>query len=439
MGNMISKLNKKIEGSPFVKNILLITGGAAFSQVLNMVFSPLITRLYSPEEYGILSVYIAVLGALSFVGTFNYEMGIPIADDDEKAINVLILSLIILSSSVLLLVVVINLFGSRMLILLNANTLNNFLFLVPLGLFLRGAYSIFVQWAYRKKNFTTITKTRISQAAARNGTKVVLGLLGRGPIGLLVGQIFGECSGLVTLSYKQIIKDKHLITNITKKEIFSLARRYKDFPLYTTTRRYLGDITISLPIVFLTSLYGSQVVGFYGLANTVIQLPMNLIGTSISNVYYAECASLKDQDPKRIRHLSNKMLKSLIILGLFPVVILALWGPELFGFVFGDSWVEAGIYARLLSISVFSRFIFKPISNLFDIFEKQRFAFWINVIRVILVVSVFTISNWLAINSYWAVCLYSVAMAIVYFIQYIGAQRVINEAIVKKYKVDTII
>lgn len=428
---MLNTILNKLRGN-FTKNIVLLTSGTALSQILNMFFSPMITRLYTPDEYGVLSIYIAVLSTLSFIGTLNYDMGIPIAEDDEKAINLLVISIIALISSLTLLVTVFILSGPQLLNFLNANTLVNYIYLIPIGLFLKGIYSIFVQWAYRDKDFKTITHTKLTQTIFKNGTKLFFGVIVKGPIGLLIGHIVGECSGIFALAVKPIIKKKYLINKIKKSELISLAKTYKDFPLYTTPRRYLGDVTISMPIILLTTLHGSQVAGFYGLANTIIQMPMNLIGNSISDVYYAECAALKNSNPEGIQTLSNKLLKVLIIIGLIPLIILMLWGPSLFGLVYGAEWSEAGDYARILSISIFARFIFKPISNIFDIFEKQKFAFIINIFRIVLVFLVFGISMYLNFSIYVTISFYSIAMAFVYFVQYVGAQKVIKEAILKK-------
>jgi O-antigen/teichoic acid export membrane protein len=163
---------------------------------------------------------------------------------------------------------------------------------------------------------------------------------------------------------------------------------------------------------------------------------MNLIGDSVSNVYYAECASLRATNPKRIKELSNKLLKTLMITGLIPLVTLLFFGPMLFSFVFGSEWVEAGVYARLLAIAVFSRFVFKPISNIFDIFEKQKIAFWLNVLRFLLVMVVFGISKYLVLSAYWTVGLYSVSMSLIYYVQYVLAQKIIDAESINQVEVD---
>ena len=417
--------------SNFVKNILLLTGGTASAQILSVIFLPIITRLYTPEQYGVLSMYGAVLVWVSFLGSMNYEMGIPIAKSEREAINILALSISLLIFFTSLLTIVFMLFGNDFLIIIKSDVLINFKYIIPASVLLVGLYSIFTQWAYREKNFKGITKTKFNQAITQNLISVSLGVFNIGTIGLLIGRIFGQSMGISTLTFSLITKKRYLFKKIKKKKIIWAARRYINFPLYTTPRRFLGDISLSLPVLFLTSIYGSSAAGFYSLANSIIQIPMSLIGTSISNVFYAESASLRDSNPKRVKALSNKLLKNLIIIGVFPLIILILFGPILFSFVFGKEWNDSGVYASLLSIAVFSRLIFKPISNIFDIYEKQKAAFLLNIVRIILVVMTFGISGYLSLKSYWTIGFYSLAMTIVYFLQYVLAQKIMNDEIKK--------
>ncbi|MED2865886.1 oligosaccharide flippase family protein [Bacillus thuringiensis] len=413
----------------FLKNVMLITGGTVFAQIVSTVLLPIITRLYSPEQYGVISIYASILMTISFLGSMNYEMGIPIAESKEKSINVLVLSVITLVFFTGVITLAFALFGDAILILLNGEVLIKYKYLIPVGILFLGVYNIFTQWAYLGKDFKAITKTKFTQAISQNLITIGMGILGKGPIGLILGKISGQSAGIYPLFRPLIRKDRYLLSAVKKKEILWAAKRYIKFPLYTTPRRFLGDITISLPILLMTSSYGSHAVGLFGLANSVIQIPMNLIGTAVSSVFYAESASLRNTDPKRVKELSNNLLKNLIIIGIVPLVILMFFGPILFSVVFGDSWGEAGVYASLLSVSVFSRLVFKPISNIFDVYEKQKLAFLLNIFRVGLVITVFWVSSYLELNSYWAVGLYSMSMAIIYFIQYVLAQKILIDEI----------
>lgn len=413
----------------FGKNVAMLTGGTAFAQILSFVLIPVITRIYPPDQYGILTIYVSILGLLGLLGSLNYELAIPIAESDKKAINVLVFSFIILIVSFSLLSILLFFFGNQFLIIFNSSTLIDYQYLIPIGFLLIGLYNILTQWLLRRKIYKVITVTKFSQAVLQNISTISLGISGFGTTGLLVGKIIGQSGGLSTLVKPLIKEDKKLFNKVKTRNLVWVAKRYRNFPLYTTPRRYLGDLTIVLPVIFITSLYGPHAVGLFGLANSVIQLPMSLIGNSVSNVFYAESASLKAENPAKLKELSNKLLKFLLMVGIVPLLVLIFFGPLLFSLVFGSEWDQAGTYASLLSISVFSRLVFKPISNIFDIFEKQKMALLLNVFRLILVLIVFFTSNYLKLNSFWAVGLYSISMAIVYFIQYLLAQKIINEAV----------
>lgn len=425
---VINRLFRNLRNN-LVKNILMITSGTVFAQILNLALLPIITRLYTPDQYGVVSVFVAILATMRLFSTFNYEMGMPIAEDDEKAINVLALSVIILLSFLCIFGIVLLFWGDKFLTLLNGGVLVEYKYFLVLGLLFVGSYHILTQWAYRKKDFRVITKTKFIQPVSQNFINIVLGLMGKGAVGLLLGKIIGQSAGISSLTYPLIKDDKNLLKKINKREILWALKRYIRFPLYTTPRKFIGEIIGSLPILFLSAVYGPQIAGLYGLANGVIQLPMNIIGTSVSNVFYAESAALRRSNPHRIKELSNKLLKYLIIFGLFPISILVLFGEFLFSLVFGSKWAEAGVYAALLSFGVFSKLIFRPISNIFDICERQELALILNIFGLVLVLLVFGITSYLALSSYWTVGLYSVAIAALYLIQYILAQKVLNEEI----------
>ncbi|MRX72995.1 oligosaccharide flippase family protein [Bacillus lacus] len=413
----------------FGKNVFMLAGGTAFAQALSFLLIPIITRVYTPQEYGVLAVYASIIGLLGILGSMNYELAIPIAESEKKAINVLFLSILTLTISFMVLVLLFVFIGDQFLILLNSETLIEYKYLLPIGFFFIGLYNILTQWAFRRKGFKVITKTKYKQAILQNLSTIGLGVIGIGSIGLLIGKIVGQSAGISSLLNPLVKKERGLFTKINKRYLIWAAKRYSKFPLYTTPRRYLGDITIVLPVLFITSLYGAKEAGLFGLANSVIQLPMNLVGTSVSSVFYAESASLRATDPARLKKISNKLLRNLIFIGFIPLIVLLLFGPYLFSIVFGSKWSEAGIYASLLSIAVFSRLIFKPISNIFDVFEKQKTALILNVLRLVLVLAVFGTSKYLLLNTYWTVGLYSLTMALIYFIQYLLAQKILNDAV----------
>ncbi|GCD09727.1 lipopolysaccharide biosynthesis protein [Clostridium tagluense] len=423
---------KKALKSGFIKNIFLVAGGTAFAQLLNIMISPIITRIYSPEEFGVQTMYMSMLAILVIAGSLKYEGGIAIADDDEKAINVVALSIVILVSFVAIIALITFFSGKQFLKLFGAGILFKYRFLIPIGILFAGTYNIFIQWSFRKKEFKSIAKTKFNQAIIQNITKISFGFFKCGSIGLILGSLFGQSAGITTLSMPLIKESKHILRKINAKDMLSCAKRYIKFPLYAAPGSLLNTLGLQLPVFFIAYLYSSKIVGLYGLANVIVSLPTDLIGGSIGDVFYAEIASIGRTEPEKIKRISEKLIKKLILIGLFPLITLVLFGPCLFSIVFGHKWYEAGVYSRILAFLVFGRLIFTPVNRIFPVFERQKEDLYLDIFRVILVLIAFGISKFMSLNSYWAIGLYTLAMDIVYLVTILYARKIMREEIKKK-------
>jgi len=407
----------------------MIVGGTAFAQVLSSLLSPIISRIYTPEDFGVLTVYSAILGMISLLGAFSYNSAIPIAENDEKAANVLGLCLLILCISTVSLALLLFLVGKPLLSMLNAEQLLNYRYLLVIGFFLTGLYTVLMSWAFRKRNFKAITKTKFTQSITGNSVKLGLGFLNSGAIGLVFGRIFSESAGISTLAAPLIRREKHLLHNISKDGIRWAAKRYVKFPLFSAPGLLLVSVSSQLPSIFINSIYGAQVIGLYGFAFSIVYLPMGLVGKAIQDVFYGEAARIGRSNPGRVKELSNKLLKRLIFIGSIPLAAFVLFGPVMFSFVFGSNWFQAGEYARILSIQAFMYLIFHPISTVFNIFERQSTFLILNVIKLILAFAILGLTVVLSLNSFMAITLLTVAFSFVELLKFILAQRILDIAI----------
>ena len=426
----MSTLKEKIRKSKFGKNILIIAGGTAFAQVLGIIFSPIITRIYPPEQYGVLTAYTAVLGLLVISASLDYQKAIPIAEDDNKAINILVLSLISLFSVVVFVASLLYLWGDFFLSVLDSEVLSSFKYLIPIGVLFAGLYNIVLQWGFRTRNYKVITRTKVSQSVTSNLIKIGLGLLNIGPIGLIIGTITGQSAGITSLSVP-LLKKRTSFVSVNLKSLKYVLKRYKKFPLYSAPSNYVYTASNNLPVILLVSLFDSTITGFFGLAKSITYLPISLIGNSISQVFYSESANLGKENPKEIKRLAISLMKKIAIIAVIPLLVLLFFGPILFSFVFGKEWYEAGIYARLLSIMVYFHFIATPIGRVLEIFERQREGLALNIVRLVLVAGVFLVSKIMRFSSYITVGLYSISNAVTYIILLILVLRVLDHEIKK--------
>lgn len=426
--NLIVIVKEKIEKSEFGKNILLIAGGTAFAQVLGILFSPVITRIYSPEQYGILIAYTAVLSLLVISASLDYEKAIPIAEDDKMALNLLVVALFLLLSVVIVVTALLYFWGDFFLNILDSQVLSSYKYLISVGVFFAGLYNIILQWGFRTRNYKVITRTKVSQSLTSNLIKMGLGILSIGPLGLIIGTITGQSAGITSLSIP-LFKKRSAFVSVNRKSMNYALKRYKKFPIYSMPSNYVYTASNNIPVILLVTLFDSTITGFFGLAKSITYLPISLIGNSISQVFYSESAHLGVEKPKEIRRLSIILMKKISKIAIIPLVVLLLFGPTLFSFVFGDEWYEAGIYAQLLSIMVYFHFIITPIGRVLEIFERQREGLVLNIIRLGLVVSVFSISKIMGFNSYIVVGLYSISNAITYLLLLIVVLKTLDNEI----------
>lgn len=429
----LSFIKKKFENRSFGKSVILIAGGTAFAQVLSIIFSPIITRIYPPEQYGVLTAYSALLGLLSISSSLDYQNAIPIAEDDDIAINLIFSSMLILLTVSLIILVLLIFFGEYLLQIFDSNILYSYMYFIPLGIVLAGTYNIVLQWGFRERNYKIITRTKISQSIASNFTKVILGLMKSGSVGLIIGTIIGQSAGITSLS-TPIIKKRKLLSSISLKQIKYVMKRYKNFPIYSAPNNFISVAVGNFPILLLTSMFGTHAAGLFGLANSITNLPTGLIGNSVSQVFYAEAANIGKNEPLKIKSIAKKLIKKMAIIALLPFLVLFLFGPWLFSFVFGSGWYDAGIYSRILSFMIYFGFIVTPVGRILEIFERQKDSLRFNIIRLSSIVIIFIIVRELGLTSFQAVTLYSISNSFLYIAMLIMINKILNQEVEKRNK-----
>lgn len=419
----------KLLNNKFSKNVLKIASGTVFAQILNILLSPVIMRIYSPESYGYLTVFTAIMSVLGLVSALAFETAIPVARNEEKAVDVFVVSVITL---LLFLIVIFNVlsFASNLFLgLFGAEILHPYRYWIVAGLFFTGLFSIFNFWAYRKKDFNNITLSKYSQSLGGNLAKIGFGLFSSSSIGLILGRLVGQFCGIILLIIPILKSNLNIKKSFNRYNISSTIVRYKKFPLFSTPTLILISMSSQIPIIFISKFFGSDYVGFYGLAISITFLPVTFIGKSIQDVFYSEAASVAYSDPVKVKKLSNSLLKKLILLGLLPMAVLFLFGPQLFSIVYGNEWLTAGIFSRLLTLYVFSYLVFHPVSVVFSIYEKQNRSFYLNIIKICTIIGIFYIgfNSGLGINI--VLIIFSIAMSILEVVKYVMAQVIINDAI----------
>lgn len=357
--------------SEFGKNVLTLFSGSTISQILPFLVAPILTRMYSPEQFGEFGIFMSVVGIFSIISTFQYESAIMLPKEDEDAFNILALTTFIALFVSFISWIITKKFGNNIATLLDTNSIKEWTFIIGVFVFLTGLFNSLNIWASRKKQYKRLAVRQIAQSTVGASTKVLLGWLKYLNSGLILGTVAGQLTSTGVLTAMTIKDSKHLFKTITIKRIKKNAIIYQDFPKYTMWQGFLDMINSSGVVFVLSSYYGITIVGFYTFTLSMLRKPLKLIGNSISQVFYQKASNLYNQN-KDIWGITKKLIIRLFIVSLFLFIPIIIFGPYIFKIVFGEKWIVSGRYSQLIVPWMFSRFICSPLSNIANILGKQK-------------------------------------------------------------------
>ena len=391
--------------SEFNRNILTLMTGTTIAQAIPIAISPILTRIYTPEDFGIFAIFLAITLIIGSIANGRYELAIMMPKKDEDAINIFALGFIITTSLSLLLLVLVLIFQKYFIFLLKNEEIGVWLYFVPISVFFFGIFNILNYFNNRKKNYKDISNANILKSIVAAIIQLSIGFIQQGATGLISGQIISQFFANTKL-LKNIIKDKVLISKITKKKIIALAKRYKNFPKYSMPSGLLNITSLQVPVFLLGAFFNIAIVGFYSLSYRFISLPMSIIGSSIGQVFFQKSSELKN-DKKALKKITLETYKKLFKIGILPFAIITVFGDYIFAFVFGKDWIVAGEYAQLLAIWILFLFIHSPITNLFSTLEKQKDALLFNIIIIFSRILIISLGGYFFKDIYITIFLYS--------------------------------
>ena len=350
-----------------------MTSGTAGAQAIAVGFTPIITRLYGPEAYGLLGTFMALVAVLVPVATLAYPIAIVLPRDNADARALVRLCLLISSSVMLLALVLFHLVGKSILSIAGAENIARFSLLIPLVMLFAAWLEIAQYLLVRHQAFTATARVAILHSLITNTAKCGAGLIYPFAAALIVLQTFGTVlhAFMLTLSLGRTTLVGGYPERHGHSHLIVLAKRYKDFPLYLAPQHFLNAVSQNLPVAILAGLFGPTAAGLYALGRGVMTLPATLVAQSVGTVFLPRVAkAVADGNP--ICPLIIKATLGLSAAGLLPFATVFAFGPWLFSFIFGQEWTLAGEYARWLSLLYFFNFINRPSVAAISVLGLQR-------------------------------------------------------------------
>jgi len=373
------------------RNILKILSSKVAVQLITFATVPILARIFTPEVFGIRQVFSSIFAILAVICCLRYELSIPLGRDKKEAVSSFLLSVLLTVVFSILLLCLVPLFKGKIADWYKMPELEVFLWLLPLFVLVSGVGMSLRYWAGYEKRFGAIAWAGFGSALGQRPVTLVWALvLGATVTALFVGA-FGQIA--VAMILFTVFLGRGLIRDIKSsdidfKAIWSVAKRHKKFPILSSWSGFLNTFSNQLP-VFILGFYfpkevvGYSVVGYYFMAKSVVNLPIQLVGQSVSQVFYPTAAKEYSETGSLSKVVSD-IFKRLVQIGVFPMVVLAFLGGELFGFVLGEKWTEAGVYCQILAPFLLFRFITSPWTTVFLILNRQGTVLILSVLSVII-------------------------------------------------------
>ena len=399
---------------PFLRAITTLASGSIVAQIITFATSPIMTRLYTTEEIGIYTLILTAVSMFGGVICGRYDMSIVYEEDEDNVIPIIKLSFIVcllMSTAVSC--------GYGIYYWITGKDNNSYLSIIAFTfilLFATGIVNILISYNNRNREYSLMTSVFVIRTIAKNVTMVILGFLNAGTMGILFSEVIGQLFGMngQARSLKPHLKD---IYRVSTKRMTDVAKKHHSQPLYSVPAIFANNFSYSSINLFIESLFGLSFLGYYSMSFRILGMPLSLISTNVSKVFFEE-ASREYNQTKQFKIAFRKTSLFLVAVAI-PMVIGMIWlAPPLFGWFFGNGWEVSGKYVQILAPMFGVRFIVSALTPGMIICGKQKLELKIQLLFAVMSIAAFIITKLahLTINKYLMVISISFSVVILFII-----------------------
>lgn len=387
---MINHIKQLVPQSRFAQNALLVFSGSALAQAIPMAMSPVLTRLYTPSDFGLLALYTAIVSLLAGAATGRYETAVMLPEKENDATQLVAIAALAGLLLCLVLLAVVIFFKTDISTLLSSPALSNWLYLAPLSVLLMGTYETLNYWLVRKKEFKKSAFNKLTLTSFTVVPAIIFGLL-QIPGGLLAAYISGWLAGNI-YGFRQALNTGFIPASVSTAGLKANALRYQDLPKYSALPALLDGASLALPMLLINTFFSGATAGFFALTRQVILGPLSLVSSSVSQVLFQHVVEQKNQGLP-LRGVIIGMMWRLTAVAVLMAFITVMIAPDFFALVFGEKWRTAGEYARILACAYGIRFIASPLSVVFLALERIKLGSVWQIIYFLMLIPLFLLGN----------------------------------------------
>ncbi len=372
-------LHGRLTAGPMLRHTLSVLTGTAGGQLVAIAATPLLTRLYSPVDYGGYSYLASVTLIVAGIACLRLERAVPLPESDEEAREVIAVAS--LASLCFAALTAVALLGVRQLEQAPPILHSVWVWVVPPAVFATAEYTLWSQAALRLEDYSAVARRSFTQNASTVIFQGVLAPLRWGTGGLLVGQLGARVLSTVQL----ILSSRELIGGWHWRGCRRALSRFARFPCVMAPAALFNVLGTYLPVLLVGWLYGQAEAGHLGVAQQVVLLPSMILGTAVGQVYVGRLSASRREgggDDRRVFLRASAALTALALPFALGVILL---GPQLLPVLLGERWAAAGPMAAAMAVSAAFGLVVSPLSYVLVAFERSWTTLLLDVLRVLVV------------------------------------------------------
>ncbi|MEM7082660.1 MAG: oligosaccharide flippase family protein [Pseudomonadota bacterium] len=400
----------RLRQSEFVANVTKVLAGNGLVVAISLFAIPIISRLYTPDDYGVIGLFISVVAVIAVFATLKYEMAMVLPDNESDARQLLRATLwvaVLVALVTLVLVAVVRVCCEQTGLV---QGLGHYAWWLPLAVLLSAAFKLLVNgWMIRQKQFGRMAVAEMSNSLVNIGIRIALGFwIGSTVWGLLAGLLIGFAAGLIVAFPVY----RHDVRHQSGAALFGMLRKYPEFPTYTMPADFVRTFAQNLPVIFFGFMYSPAVAGLFYMANRLIKAPVELGLHAFRGVFLQKVSAMhNDRLPLRGTYLKTMLV--MLVLGIGPAFVLYGWGQELLTFVLGSDWREAGVFAEILAPLLLSFWITSPAAMLLITLRRQNYWLAVQATIAVLQVGVFAYAHATGQSASWTLQVFVLVQIVV--------------------------
>lgn len=416
---MLEKTKKLIPKNRIGKSLVVLLSGTAAAQAITALSMPIVTRLYTPEMIGVVSIYLSFFNFWLTLLTWRYESALLIAEDEEESHHIFRLGALLTFITSLLAIPVLG--GLQSVDVLGFNVLP---FWAPLVAFFSllgyGWFMLYRSWLLRLRETRVISISSIARSGSNAGIRLLTGALSFGAYGLFLAEIIGSWAALGAVRKKTTNLVSITKPKWSKRKIRNVAVKYKKFAQFELPSVVIDQLAIALPLPIIGMLYGPKAAGWFGLARLLYAIPNSQIGKTAGDVFQMEFGSyVRENNLVKGEKLFYKFSLGLALVGLAPLVIAIYAAPLLVPYIFGEEWENMGNIVALMAPWMFMALVVGSMSRALSVLQKQQWKLLYDISTLLVVIILFFISKDLGLELMDFVSYLSIGMSVTYVVYFI--------------------